>query len=163
MKQGLGRTAVLAGMVAGGLVAAPAFAQDVLYSKVVVEHSGKCLDLPGWSGARYEILQQYDCNGGTNQQWIFRPVGDGYYNIISRHSGQCVDVPGSVTYPIEIQQYPCNGQTNQQWYYEPTTRQLIARNSGLCLGFSTQAYANKLKVFQGYCALTASQRWTLNP
>ncbi|MFP2904599.1 RICIN domain-containing protein [Pyxidicoccus sp. 3LFB2] len=161
MKQGLGRFAVLAGMVAGMLVAAPASAQDVLYREVVVALSGNCLDLPGWSGAKYEVLQQYDCNGGTNQQWIFRPVGDGYYNIISVHSGQCVDVPNSATYAINVQQYPCNGQANQQWYYEPTTRELIARHSGMCL--TTQGTANKTKVFQGYCSYSPGQQWTLNP
>src|SRR5262245_51221589 len=43
---------------------------------LAAEHSGLCLDLPGWSTADGERIQQYDCNTGTNQQWSLVFVND---------------------------------------------------------------------------------------
>lgn len=34
-----------------------------------VQHSAKCLDVPGWATASGTRVNQYTCNGGTNQRW----------------------------------------------------------------------------------------------
>ena len=34
-----------------------------------VQHSAKCLDVPGWATASGTRVNQFTCNGGTNQRW----------------------------------------------------------------------------------------------
>lgn len=55
-------------------------------------------------------------NGGTNQQWIFRNNGQGYFNVINVHSGLCLDVTGaSKSSGATVEQWTCNGGANQNW------------------------------------------------
>jgi alpha-galactosidase len=46
------------------------------YYELVVEHSGKCLDVSGGPGATQNAIavQQWACLGGTNQQWKLVPA-----------------------------------------------------------------------------------------
>ncbi|MGH9667682.1 MAG: RICIN domain-containing protein, partial [Bryobacteraceae bacterium] len=46
------------------------------YYEVVVEHSGKCLDVAGGptSTADGAHLQQWTCSGGDNQKWQLIPT-----------------------------------------------------------------------------------------
>jgi hypothetical protein len=39
------------------------------YHRITARHSGKCLDVAGYSTADSARIVQYTCNGGTNQQW----------------------------------------------------------------------------------------------
>jgi beta-glucanase (GH16 family) len=38
-----------------------------VYYRFVSRHSGKCLDVPGWSTANGALIEQYNCNSTTNQ------------------------------------------------------------------------------------------------
>lgn len=84
---------------------------------LVVEHSMKCLDLPGWASGDNINLQQYACNGGSNQTFnIAEVAGDPGYHTITTTTGGCLDVPGSSTADnVLIQQYHCTGGDNQRW------------------------------------------------
>ena len=60
------------------------------YNTLIARHSGKCADVTSqslWAGAQ---IKQYDCNGGNNQKYWFKPVGSGYYQLIVRNSSLCV-------------------------------------------------------------------------
>ena len=78
------------------------------------------LDIPNvttWPGTQFGL---WDSNGGTNQQWLIRPVGNGTYAIESRSDGDLTDVSGgSTTQGAAIDQWPSNGGTNQQWELVP--------------------------------------------
>lgn len=82
---------------------------------LMAKHSGKCLDIPNFSRTRGARVQQFDCNGGVNQQVIFQgvsntgcPLGFDFCQAIKFvHSRQCITVKGS-----EVVQGGCT--TNKQ-------------------------------------------------
>jgi len=39
--------------------------------RIRAHHSNKCLDVPYGSHADNEVIQQYTCHNGVNQQWLF--------------------------------------------------------------------------------------------
>jgi hypothetical protein len=74
---------------------------------------GKCVDAPGWSVENGTAIQIYDCNGGSNQEWML--WADGTIRP-AFNTNKCLDLPGWETAngtPINI--YDCNGGSNQQW------------------------------------------------
>jgi hypothetical protein len=74
---------------------------------------GKCVDLPGWQVTSGTLPQLFDCNGGTNQDWVVRSDGTVRPGF---NSNKCLDLQGANTAngtPIQV--YDCNGGTNQQW------------------------------------------------
>jgi mannan endo-1,4-beta-mannosidase len=100
--------------------------------RLIARHSGKCLDVTGASTANHALLQQftcgtgslkikaliqqYDCWGGSNQQFRFQPTDSGYYRLVARGSTMCVDVVSRSTADgAGIQQYDCGTGTNQQF------------------------------------------------
>src|ERR1044072_933365 len=78
---------------------------------VVNEHSGKCLDVSGFSTADGAAVQQWTCTGGTNQEFTLNPVATGShdYQLVAVHSGKCVDVSNvSTTARALIHQWTCD-------------------------------------------------------
>ena len=91
------------------------------YYTVVNLNSNKCLDVTDRSTANGAIIQQYTCNGGTNQEWYPRVAQNNpaatIYNLVNLNSGKCLDVlDRSTANGAIIQQYTCNGGTNQEWF-----------------------------------------------
>jgi photosystem II stability/assembly factor-like uncharacterized protein len=105
--------------------------------KIVSKASGKVFDVPGFATADGVLIQQYQDNGGTNQQWRLVPVQGGFVRIQSLSSGKVLDVPGFATNDgVAIQQYTDNGGTNQQWNLVPRpggSFQIFSRSSGQVL------------------------------
>jgi glucosylceramidase len=90
-----------------------------LYS-ISAMHSSKCLDVEGAALGNGVPVNQYDCHGGTNQQWLFTPVGDGYYKITARHSGRSLDVRWAwLNNGAPVQQYWFANGANQKWKLTP--------------------------------------------
>jgi hypothetical protein len=128
--------------------------------------SGKFLDDPGFSEDRGTLIQQYDFNGGLNQQWEIVDLNNGYYAIVNEWSGKVLDVPGFATDDrVQIQQWTFNGGTNQQWefIYDANTDsyKIVNANSGKVLdipGFSMDdgTIVEQFSDFDG-----ANQRWVL--
>jgi galactose oxidase len=65
---------------------------------------------------------EWDCNGHSDQEWIYVPTG-GYangwplYNIENLNSGQCLGVSGgSKALGAQVVQWSCNGHPDQEWY-----------------------------------------------
>ncbi|MDQ1436499.1 MAG: hypothetical protein QOK43_128 [Acidimicrobiaceae bacterium] len=91
----------------------------------------KCMDLDiAQGGANYGAkIQEWDCNGGSNQKWRFvrnttstNPSVRRQFQIISQRSNNCVDLKintpgGGYEDGAPLQQYICLGwgQTNQLW------------------------------------------------
>ena len=82
----------------------------------VNEYSGKVLDDPGFSKSNGALVDQWQLNGGTNQQWDLVPLADGNDLIVNASSGKVLDDPAfSTSNGTKIDQYQLNGGTNQQW------------------------------------------------
>jgi hypothetical protein len=84
---------------------------------IISEHTGKCLEVAGWSREPYGRIQQWDFHGGDNQLWWVEEVGDGTYALSSKHSGKYLDVLGNgLDNGTPLVQYDWHGGDNQRWW-----------------------------------------------
>jgi len=95
----------------------------VMYT-ITAEHSGKCLNVFGgvFSTGNGVIVEQWDCNNGTNQLWDIHDAGKGYYTITAQHSGSILEIdplPGAET----------NGAKAQQWHNQHAPYQRFMLNA----------------------------------
>jgi endoglucanase len=94
---------------------------------LVNENSGKCLDVrPSWNGdfkADGDVIQQFTCHFGPNQQWMQLPwvipfTQNAGVAIVNKNSSKCIDVPSASTVPNTLlQQFTCNLNANQLWWW----------------------------------------------
>ncbi|MFC1436535.1 RICIN domain-containing protein [Streptacidiphilus sp. N1-3] len=108
------------------------------YHQLVVANDSLCLDVYGASGASGAAVDQWTCNGQSNQQFQFVPVGGGYGELQADNSGQDVAVANSSTAQgsPDIVQQPVNGAANSLWLAQQQSDgswQFKNQNSGLCL------------------------------
>jgi len=85
--------------------------------------ANKCID-NAKNGADGVRLTNWDCNGGTNQQWQLVPDAQAdVYTIKNVFSGRCIDQPaGSTSGGLQMQVWTCTaGNPNQRFYIKPTS------------------------------------------
>ncbi|WP_030159665.1 RICIN domain-containing protein [Glycomyces sp. NRRL B-16210] len=127
-------------------------------------NSGKCVDVVNGSSADGTEIIQYDCHGGSNQQWELIDAGGGYHRIVSQASGKCLDVDAASTANnARVLLWSCNGGTNQQWQLRTTGNyvEIVARHSGKCLDVISSSTANGARLQQYDCVGGANQHWTV--
>jgi microsomal dipeptidase-like Zn-dependent dipeptidase len=73
-----------------GRAAAPVAAAP---EEITAYHAGRCLDVDGQGTGDGARVQQYACNGGGNQRWQVRAVGD-RWEIAGMASGKCLQTGG---------------------------------------------------------------------
>lgn len=79
--------------------------------------NSKCLDIAYWSKDAGANIQQWNKNGGAQQQWKIEPVGDAFC-IINVNSGKALEIAdGSWENSENIQQWDYYGGSNQLWYF----------------------------------------------
>jgi hypothetical protein len=107
--------ALILGM--GGAVAVAAPASAGTYVHVAVHASSLCLDVPGFSTAPGEQVTLYQCNGGSNQAFLFEDAGyDFAYFVHPMHNRSMCLVPGNASLADStIIQWPCNRGIRQTW------------------------------------------------
>ncbi|MGW3349478.1 RICIN domain-containing protein [Nonomuraea rubra] len=134
------------------------------YDRLTVRHSGKCADVRNGSTANLAPIIQYDCNGGTNQQWRIQSISGGHVQIIARNSAKCLDVNGvSTADGAALQQYGCGTGTNQQWTLQDAGGgyvRLVARHSGKCADLPSSSTANDVQFKQYPCNNGENQHFT---
>ncbi|NBE80011.1 RICIN domain-containing protein [Micromonospora rubida] len=147
--------AAATGVVAGSAPtsAAPASTIGPMYSTttivnratIVVGNTPMCLDVPGGSTSNQLQVQQYNCNGGTNQQWEYIPGSTaGYGQLRNVASQKCLDVRDtSSAAGAVVQQYICMNVPNQQWLYDSSSGYLMAMHSGGCAAVYALVYKSK--------------------
>ncbi|XXX78317.1 RICIN domain-containing protein [Sorangium sp. So ce134] len=136
------------------------------YTLVGVQ-SGRCVDVDAAvSTADDIVLQLWDCNGGTNQQFRFEAV-DGYYRIRNVRSDKCLDVRGGSTADgAVIVQYTCHGNPNQQWSVTDLgggAVRFTSRFSGKVIDAYGSPPGNGTALFQRASNGGTSQQFRLNP
>jgi hypothetical protein len=85
------------------------------YRNLVNEDSGRCLDADANTiGGNGTKVQLWDCNGWSNQKWIYDAVS---HTIYSLYNGRCLDADLNTigTNGTKMQLWDCNGWANQKW------------------------------------------------
>ena len=104
----------------------------------LVASDGLCLDVYGNTGSAGAAIDQWTCNGQSNQQFQFVPVAGGYGRLVAQNSGLDVVVSGNSTsagVPDVVQQ-PSSGASGGLWLPSQQSDgswQFKNQNSGLCL------------------------------
>ncbi|MFD9030598.1 RICIN domain-containing protein [Streptomyces sp. NPDC059567] len=81
-------------------------------------HSGKCLEVKGWSTANGAQIGQWDCHAGANQQWTMHYAGEYLMTLVNVNSGKCLEIGGWRTdNGAPATQWDCHNGLNQLWWY----------------------------------------------
>lgn len=130
-------------------------------------HSGKALDVAGWSQDNGAELIQWDHHGGVNQLFLIEPVDGVYFRIVAVHSGKVLDVAGgSYSDGARIIQWDWHGGDNQLFHFEHLGAgeyKITAKHSGKVLDVSGASTANGANVIQWTWHGGNNQRWLLSP
>ncbi|WP_405848886.1 RICIN domain-containing protein [Streptomyces sp. NBC_01518] len=108
------------------------------YRQLVIGNNSLCMDVYGNSGSAGAAIDQWTCNGQSNQQFQFVPAPGGYGQLQAQNSGQVVAVSGGSTAagtPDIVQQAP-GGGASSLWLPIQQSDGSYAfqnQNSGLCL------------------------------
>jgi hypothetical protein len=105
---------------------------------LVAAGSNLCVDVYGNSGNAGAVVDQWTCNGQSNQQFQFVAGAGGYGELRAQNSGQDVVVAGNSTAQgvPDIVQQPANGSSGGLWLPQQQSDgswQFKNQNSGLCL------------------------------
>ena len=106
--------------------------------QLVIGNNSLCLDVFQNSTAAGAVIDQWTCNGQTNQQFQFLPASGGFGELRALNSGQDVAVANSSTAagtPDIVQQVP-NAAPNSLWLpirQSDGSFEFQNQNSGLCL------------------------------
>ncbi|GAA2390015.1 RICIN domain-containing protein [Dactylosporangium salmoneum] len=138
--------------------------------QVINTNSNKCLDDAGWGTANGTALQQWSCSSpaATNQEWQFRSVGGGYYQVVNRYATNLSwDVSGgtgSTGDGPQVYLWAYGGGTNQQWQAVSLgngTYRFVARHSGKCLDVRDVSTADGAWLQQWTCTGGPAQSFRL--
>ena len=120
---------------------------------IVNEYSGKVLDDPGASPNNGAVIDQWQLNGGANQQWDLISVGNGYYQIRNEASGKVLDNSLSATEGTPIDQFQGDYEPNQYWQVPLTPDPSLGNGNYYCSGivnaYSGMALDNSLSTSNG--------------
>ncbi|MDB5105141.1 MAG: uncharacterized protein JWP91_2830 [Fibrobacteres bacterium] len=130
-------------------------------------HSGKCVDVAALGTADGTNVQQWTCNGKTNQQWTLRDVGGGYSELKAVHSGKCADVAAwSTANGGNVHQWSCTGGNNQKWLMQDMgggQYQIKSAHSGKCMDVAGAGTADGANIQQYACANAGNQKFKVVP
>src|SRR5436190_1385900 len=103
---------------------------------------------------------------GRHQQWVFKNVGDGYYQVTAAHSGKALDVNAlSTRNGARVIQWTTNGGPNQVWQALPNgdgTYRLLNDQSGLALQVSNSTRTNGAWMEQSQWQAQGQQKWRVS-
>lgn len=129
------------------------------YSTMIVEASGKCIDVSGGSGSDGAPAIQYMCSGDNNQQFTLQAQTGGF-RLIVKHSGKCLGaLRGSAEPGAPIVQADCALYPAQAWKPRLVVDawQIVSLDNGLCIGVAANSLADAAAVVQTPCAAQPAQ------
>ncbi len=108
------------------------------FHRLVIGNDSLCLDVTGNTTAAGAAIDQWTCNGQSNQQFQFVPGSGGFGALQAQNSGDDVTVTGSATAAgtPDIAQEPASSSASAQW--QPVQQsdgswEFKNSASGLCL------------------------------
>jgi len=135
---------------------------------IVSEWGNKCLDLPGGSTNNGNLLQIWDCNGMTNQQWLF---DSGSWTIrYGGNSGKCIDAlewSGNGGAGTKLGIWDCNGHDSQSWGYDSNMKTIYLAhsadrsNANLCMDLIGGATQDGTQIQVWGCNGHTNQAWDI--
>lgn len=138
------------------------------YHKFVIASDQLCLDVYGNTSNSGAAIDQWTCNGQTNQQFQFVPTSGGYGELQAENSGLDVAASGNSTTAgsPDIVQQAVNGATGSLWLPLQQSDGSFAfqnQNSGLCLDVYGASKTAGQQLDQWSCKNTAgtNQDFTL--
>ncbi|GGU01740.1 RICIN domain-containing protein [Streptomyces lateritius] len=136
------------------------------YYRLVSVHSGKVLDVNGFSTADGTRIQQWTDQNTANQQWRLRPTGDGYYELVNRNSGKVLGIAGDSTAEKAVtEQQTDSSSTSQEWRIDGVSGSeavtFTSRRSGRVLDVSGGSTADGAAVIQFHGKGSTNQQWKL--
>ncbi|MFV0129410.1 RICIN domain-containing protein [Streptomyces sp. HMX112] len=136
------------------------------YYRVVSVHSGKVLDVNGFSTADGTRIQQWTDQNTANQQWRLRTTGDGYYELVNRNSGKVLGIAGDSTAErAAAEQQTDSSSTSQEWRIDGVSGSdavtFTSRRSGRVLDVSGSSTADGAAVVQYHGKGSTNQQWRL--
>lgn len=108
------------------------------YHQLVVANDGLCADVYGNTTASGAAIDQWTCNGQSNQQFQFVPGSGSYGELQAENSGDDITVTGNATAAgtPDIVQEPASGSASSQWLPQQQSDgswEFKNSASGLCL------------------------------
>jgi hypothetical protein len=108
------------------------------YHHLTIGSDSLCLDVYGNTTASGAAIDQWTCNGQSNQQFQFVPGSGGYGALQAQNSGDDITVTGNATTAgtPDITQQPASSSATSQWLPVQQTDgswELKNSASGLCL------------------------------
>ena len=126
--------------------------------------SGKVLDDPNFSQSNGADIDQWQLNGGANQQWNLVPAKYGI-EVKNASSGKLLEDPGSTkSNGTPIIQDTANGGANQQWNFvklEDGNYEVFNESSDKVLDDSGSSLKNGTQIIQYALNGGLNQQWVL--
>jgi spore coat protein A, manganese oxidase len=126
-------------------------------------NSGQLLDVSGGGLANGTQVIQWPANGGANQQWTLKSIGNGQYTLMAVHSGLLLEVSGGASADgTKVQQWPATGAANQKWLIEDLgdgSFRVVNVMTGKVLDVAGVSTAAGATVYQWAWTGGANQRW----
>lgn len=111
-------------------------------------------------------VQQADCTGADNQQWLATAIDEDTVTLTNVSSGLCLEIEGrySLFITARARQAKCADEPNQRWRVRSAPNEqvyLVARHSGMCLEVPRSARKPGGQVRQDFCDQGNNQRWAV--
>jgi len=138
------------------------------YHRLVVANDSLCLDVSGNTATSGAPIDQWTCNGQSNQQFQFVPGSGGFGALQAQNSGDDVTVTGNATASgtPDIAQEPASGSASAQWLpLQQSDGSWEFKNSasGLCLDVFGAGSNLGQQLDQWPCKNTAGTNQDFNP
>jgi len=109
----------------------------------------KCLDLKGGQAQNGNQVWIWDCNGHTNQEWIW--CSDNRI-VTAMNTNFCLDIPGDIKQGTYLQIWECNRHDNQRWGYDGNTLGIYptSRGESMCMDLDSASLkaGTRVNLFQ---------------
>ncbi len=141
------------------------FAQARIGHELIMEHSGRCLDVAGATTAENAAVQQYGCNQGMNQRWRILPArtsGPMTYMLHSALSGKCLSFDANK----DLIQATCDNVPRQRWRLVRTSLasnqfELVNAENNECLDIENGSTNSQARAQTYPCTHTPHQRFSI--
>ena len=135
---------------------------------LVNRNSGKCLDVSGGNTADGTNVQQWTCNGGTNQKWKVEDLGDDTSRLVNVATGKVLDTADCSTADgADIRQWSwLNNKCQRSRLVFTATGdyvRIVNENSGKVADVADCGTANGTDVRQWTWLNNNCQQWRLVP